>query len=220
MQNERVAGIARKLNEAGIPPDFGPDRSRLLIQVWRLLAKGSPVTGEQVDRVITDLGVPTEDGHQFLREVSEWDAEDNIVGIIGLSLNDEWKHRFQVNGVSLRTWCAWDALFLPPMLKETVTIESVSPGTEETIRLRVSPERVEEANPTGASVTLVALDPDKHDLSSVEAVWGTFCHQVYFFPSRDEAEQWAVGREDIVILSVADAYEVGKQAFSTLLVYA
>lgn len=116
MQEERVAEIARKLNEAGIPPDFGPDHSQLLIQVWRLLAKGSPVTGEQVDRIITDLGIPAEDGHQFLREVSERDAEDQIVGIIGLSLNDEWQHRFQVNGTSLRTWCAWDALFLPPCL--------------------------------------------------------------------------------------------------------
>ena len=69
-------------------------------------------------------------------------------------------------------------------------------------------------------VTVVVLDPKKHDVSSIEAIWGVFCHQVYFFASREEAERWATGREDIEILTVEEAYKLGKQAFFELNSYA
>ena len=69
---------------------------------------------------------------------------------------------------------------------------------------------------TIAVVTVVALDPGKHDVSSIEAVWGAFCHQVYFFASRQEAERWASGKEDIEILTVEEAYALGRMAFSEL----
>lgn len=220
MNNERIAGIARNLKEAGVPRDFGPDGSRLLIRVWGTLAKGSPVTGEQVDEIAADLGLPKDDAHQFLRQVTERDARDNIIGIMGLSLNTEWVHRFYINGTALRTWCAWDALFLPPMLKQTATIESHSPVTKEEVRLTVSPERVEEVSPAGAVVSIVTINPDKVDVNSIEEVWSTFCHQIYFFSSREEAEQWSADRDDIAILSVEEAYQLGKECFSELLAYA
>ena len=75
----------------------------------------------------------------------------------------------------------------------------------------MSQDGVERMEPTDAVVSVVVLDPEKHDVSTVEAVWGNFCHQVYFFPSRQEAEEWATGRDDIAILSVDEAYELGKQ---------
>src|SRR5881628_643284 len=96
--------------------DYGPNRSRLLIQVLRTLAQGHPVTGEQVDQLIADLGIAPDEAQHFLRQITERDAADRIVGIMGLSLN-EHPHRFVVNGVSLTTWCAEDTLFLPVLLK-------------------------------------------------------------------------------------------------------
>jgi len=214
-----VEEIAKNLNEAGIPPDFGPDNSRLLIKAWRTLANGNPVTKEQIDQIAAELGIPADPAHEFLRQVAERDADDNIIGLVGLSLNEDWAHRFIIEGIPLRTWCAWDALFLPPMIGKSVVVESESPVSGETVSLVVSPEKVESSTPPGAVVTIATIDPALHDVSSVEAIWGNFCHQVLFFPSRAEAEQWAEGKTNIAILSVHDAYELGKRAFSDLLTY-
>ena len=215
-----VEKLAKNLNEAGIPPDFGPDNSRLLIKVWRTLANGNPVTNEQIDQIAAEIGIPVDPAGEFLSQVTERDGDDNIIGLMGLSLNEDWVHRFNVDGVSLRTWCAWDTLFLPPMISKTVVVESESPMSGDTVSLVVSPEKVESSTPPGAVVSIATIDPAIHDVSSVEAIWSNFCHQVFFFPSMDEAEQWAEGMTNIVILSVHDAYELGKQAFADLLTYA
>ena len=215
-----VEELAKNLNQAGIPPDFGPDNSRLLIKVWRSLAMGNPVTKEQIDQISVELGISRDPAHDFLRQVTERDANDNVIGLMGLSLDEDWPHRFNVDGVPLRTWCAWDTLFLPAMVDKRVVVESESPVSGETVSLVVSPERVESCAPSGAVVSIATIDPALHDVSSVEAIWSNFCHQVYFFPSRTEAEKWAEGKNNIAILSVHDAYELGKQAFSKLLTYA
>ena len=219
MNNELVTEIARKWNGAGEALNFGPDTSRLLIRVWRTLAKGRPVSGQQIDQIIADLGVNQDEAGEFLKGVTERDSSDSVVGIFGLSLNDH-PHRFTVNGASLTTWCAEDALFLPAMLDQTATVESYSPVTGEKVRLTVGPERVEEVSPADAMVSIVTLDPSKVDTSSVEAIYGNFCEQIHFFTSREEAERWAADRENIDILSVEEGYELGKLAFSELLAYA
>ncbi len=219
MNNELVTEVARKWNGAGNALNFGPDNSRLLISVWRTLAKGRPVSGEQIDEMIADLGVNQDEAGEFLRGVTERDPSDSIVGIFGLSLNDH-PHRFTVNGASLTTWCAEDALFLPAMLKQTATVESYSPVSKEKVRLTLGPEGVEEVSPAGAVVSIVTLDPSKVRTSSVEAIYGNFCEQIHFFASREEAERWAADRENIDIRSVEEGYELGKLAFSELLAHA
>ena len=219
MSTAQIPEIAVQLNKAGIPPEFGPDHSRLLIRAWKRLAKGRPISSAQVDQMVSGLAISADEAHQFLRNISERDSSDNLVGIFGLSLNHKWRHRFRLDGGSLRTWCAWDALFLPPILNETVTIESDSPETGQTVQLKVSPHQVEDCRPAGAVVTIVNLDPSVHDADSVNAIWSNFCHQVYFFPSRTEADQWATGRDNINVLTVDEAFELGKQAFSKLLGY-
>ena len=219
MNNELVTEVARKWNGAGNALNFGPDNSRLLISVWRTLAKGRPVSGEQIDEMIADLGVNQDEAGEFLRGVTERDSSDSIVGIFGLSLNDH-PHRFSVNGASLTTWCAEDALFLPAMLEQTATVESYSPLSKEKVRLTVGPERVEEVSPADAVVSIVTLDPSKVDTSSVEAIYGNFCEQIHFFVSREEAEGWTAGRENIDIRSVEEGFKLGKLAFSEVLAYA
>lgn len=219
MSNTRTTEMARKLTESGALLDYGPDHSRLLLRILRSLAKGRPVSGEQMDQIVADIGIARDEADLFLRQISERDADDSIVGVMGLSLNDH-PHRFDVNGTRMRTWCAEDTLFLPAMLKQTATVESESPLTKEKIRLTVSPQRVEESNPAGAVVSIVVIDPDKADMSSAQAIWGTFCHHIFFFTSREEGEQWAAGRDDIEILSLDEGFELGKQLWSKVLAYA
>ena len=217
MNNARVNEMAQKM--AASPLDYGPHHSRLLVRVLRSLASGRPVTGAQVDRMTADIGISRDEAHPFLREITERDGADNIVGIMGLSLNDH-PHRLYVNGVSLSAWCAEDTLFLPSLLQQTATVESYSPLSKQKVRLTVSPERVENVSPTSAVVSMVIVDPTREDMASVEAIWNTFCEHIHFFASQAEAERWAAGRDGIVILSVDDGFELGRQVWARVLLYA
>ena len=119
-----IEEIAKNLNDAGIPPDFGDENSRILIKMWRTLAQGEPVTQEMTANVAAELGISFETIDAFLRQITERDSDDNIIGLMGLSLNQGWAHRLTLGQREFRTWCAWDTLFLPAMLGETAVIES------------------------------------------------------------------------------------------------
>jgi alkylmercury lyase len=77
---------------------------------------------------------------------------------------------------------------------------------------------VAEVTPAGAVVSFV-IPPDNLDLSSVAAIWGTFCHHIFFFPTRAEAETWAANRADIVILPVEDAFNLEQPFAARLLAH-
>ena len=215
-----VEEIANNLGAVGIPPEIGVDNSRLLIKALRALAEGNPVTETDLVRISQELELPFEHVEEFLGQFSEKDSSGNIIGSLGLSQNQRWPHRFFVNGNSLRTWCAWDSLFLPGLLNATAKIESESPVSGTTVHITVTPDGVESFEPETAVVSFAIIDPEVHDVSSIEAIWGNFCHQVHFFPTPDEANEWAYEKSDIAILSVEDAFEVGKLAFSKILAYA
>ena len=185
--------------------DFGPGLSRLLVQTWRSLAKGDPVPPEQVKRIAKDFGVEQTEADGFLRRMSERDASDNIVGVMGLSLNDH-PHQFTVDGVALKTWCAGDTLFLPAMLGRTADVESASPLTGELIRLTVSPDGIVTTDPAGLALSVPAEDPGQLTTAELAAIWGAFCHHIFFFASVDEGQRWAADRDNIAIHPVEDAY--------------
>ena len=88
MSNARAMEATRRLTETGRLLDYGPDLSRLLIRVMRKLAKGHPIPKGRVDQLIGDLGIAREDAYRYLREWAERDADGNVFGIVGLSLNE------------------------------------------------------------------------------------------------------------------------------------
>ena len=218
MSNARATEAMRKLIEPGGPLGYGPELSRLLVRLMRELAQGRPIPKERVDEIVADMGIDQVEAYRLLGEVAERDADENVYGIFGLSLNDT-PHRFYVNGTRMSTWCAADTLKLPPVLDQTASVESVSPVSREKVRLRVSPQGVEEVDPAGAVLSIVIVDPDDANMGSVEAIWGTFCHHLFFFASREEAERWSAGRDDIEILSVEEAYELMRLVSSRFLAY-
>ena len=82
MNNELVTEIARKWKGAGEALDFRPDNSRLLIGVWRTLAKGRPVSGQQIDQIISDLGVNEDAAGEFsLNAMSRTSTERSVPAI-------------------------------------------------------------------------------------------------------------------------------------------
>jgi alkylmercury lyase len=214
-QDARLDDMARQLQEGFLA--YAPGQRRLLVQIVRELAHGRPITPERVDQRIATLGLEYDAAHQLLRELTERDANDQIVGAIGLSLEDH-PHRLRVDGVSLSAWCALDTLFLPALLQQTAIIMSPSPLTHAMIRLRVSPERVEEVDPAGAAISIVLVDPSRERMASMEAIWNAFCQHVHFFATREEGERWATGREDIAILTVDEGFELGRRVWSSVLV--
>jgi alkylmercury lyase len=216
MPTTRVDDLAEKLSGRGGPLDYGPELSRLTIRVVRAVAAGTPVTREQVGRLAADLAVSPHEAERFLGQVAEYDPGGNIVGIAGLSLN-EHPHRLSVDGRGMSTWCALDTLFLPALLGRAAAVESYSPVTREPIRLRVSPERVEQASPAGAVLSMVTVGQDRRAMTSVQALWSAFCCHVHFFASREEAERWAADRDDIAVLSIEEGFELGRRLWAKAL---
>ena len=209
MTSPRAAKAMMTLMEAGGPLDLGPDRSRLLVRMIRTLAAGRPIPSKQFDGIVTELGIAPAEAQRLLDEWAERDREGNIVGM-GLTLN-ETPHQFSINASDLWAWCAEDTLIFPVVLQQTATIVSASPLTGEQTQVRVSPTRVEQVSPAGAVVSLPILDPTDADFGSVDAIWNTFCHHSFFFPTRAEARQWAAGREDVDVVSVEEGFAIGRQ---------
>jgi alkylmercury lyase len=216
MSAVRVDDMTQKMQNYLL--EFEPAHARLLLWVLRQVALGHPLTPDQVERHIAELGIAPGTAQHSLRELTERDARGQIVGAMGLSLalNDH-PHQLLINGVSCTAWCAMDTFFLPILLQQTVIIESPSPVTQNLIRLRVSPERVEEVSPASAVVSQVILEPRREHLTTVEAVLSAFCQHIHFFTNHDEAAQWASGRRDrenIAILTVDEGFALERQVMA------
>ena len=71
----------------------------------------------------------------------ECDAAGNITGY-GLTLR-ETAHLFVVEGRRLHTWCAFDTLMIPVLLRTAAHVRSRCPATGQVIALTVTPQVVE-----------------------------------------------------------------------------
>ena len=127
-------------------------------------------------------------------------------------------HRFKVNGRVLSTWCAWDALFLPVLLRRTAEIESTCATTKAKIRVRITPEAVEQIDPPESVITFAVPKVGGRRLKSAETIRETFCCLVHFFASQESALEWMSATVlDLSILSVEDGYQLGRMAFGDVL---
>src|SRR3546814_10048037 len=93
-------------------------------------------------------------------------------------------HQMTVNGRRLWTWCAYDTLFLPTLLGETGEIETRDPETGRVIRLTVSPNGIEAAEPAGAMASIVA--PHLWDQTSADLLRASACHIMSFVARSEE----------------------------------
>ena len=60
MANERTDEMTKKLTAIGGLFDYGPQRSQLLVLVWRALASGGAVTPSQIGEFVSDVGIAPE----------------------------------------------------------------------------------------------------------------------------------------------------------------
>ena len=217
MTKPNLTAIVSTLHDAGIPPRLGPDLGRLLGEAWRRVAEGHPVPVSQLEEVAAELKIPGDNVTTIINRMSERDGEGNVVGTFGLS-QKKHPHQFEVNGHVLSTWCAWDALFLPALLGKTAHVESPCPATKETVRLTITPEKVESYAPRSAAISIVLPKTTKSGPESVQEIWGALCHHVHFFKTPEVATEWFAGKNlDPIMLSVEDGFDLGRMAFEELL---
>src|SRR5215831_6553115 len=179
-EEHRLERLARALREAGLRQAFTPDVSRLTVSLCREIARGGPVSPQQVERIASVLDIEQQTTREVLHKLCERDGEGNVVGIAGLSQNPH-PHGFTVNGVQLTTWCALDTLYLPMLLQQTAEISSPCPVTGEVIRLTITPQGVTSKHPASAAISIVIPQPRTSGLESVEEIWMTFCQHIHFF---------------------------------------
>src|SRR5712691_10166049 len=122
-------------------------------------------------------------------------------------------HRFRIDGRTLYTWCAWDSLFIPVILHREAEVESLAPGTTARVRLRVAPDRVKDVQPRSAVMSFL-LPSGQIFQGDVLKAMASFCHYIFFFPDRDAAAAWATTHPDTMVISVSDAFELGRRMVS------
>jgi alkylmercury lyase len=189
-------------------PVLNSVEQRVSLQLYRLLAEGQAVPRGALAQ---SLGISLEAVSGIL---DCWpgiftDSRQRIVGYWGLALRTAYasSHQLTIRGQKLSAWCAWDTLFLPQLLGQTTEIESASPDQGATVRLTVSPDRVERVDPASAQMSF--LLPDATAVR--KDVISTFCHFIHFFASRQAGESWVARHPETFLMSVGKAHALARR---------
>jgi alkylmercury lyase len=184
-------------------PRLDPDGRRVAVTLYRLQPQAAPVSPQ---RLATASGV-NED--VVISLLDAWPGvfreEDNVIGFWGLTPRRVSNHRFQVDGRTLYTWCAWDALFIPAILAKAAHVASRDPQTRAPVHLTVRPDRLERTEP--ATLVISMLEPREDMLADVMA---RLCHYIHFFASRASGEVWMRRYPGTMLMALDEAFELGR----------
>ena len=165
-----------------------------------LLARGKPASPEEI--AAASAKSPEEVRAALDRFPSaEWDEQGRVVGL-GLTLQLT-PHRLEVEGRTLFAWCALDALLFPILLERPASIESPCRGTGELVHIEVTSAGIEVVEPTAAVVSIAAA----RDLANFRRI---SCNNAHFFSSPEAASRWLEKHPEATILSVEDAFRLGR----------
>jgi len=181
------------------------------LAIYQQLSRGEPVSASALAQA---LAIPPHEVDELLtqsnlKSLTYTDDERRIIGFGGLAIRP-MPHRFNLNGQRLYTWCAWDSLFMPVVLGQTAEVESPAPGGFGFIRLRVGPAGIERIEPEGAVMTFLLPTAETFQADALKAM-ASFCHYIFFFPDRDSATAWTARHPDTMVISIQDAFELGRQ---------
>jgi alkylmercury lyase len=190
---------------------FSPEEQRAAVTLYRELAKGQAVDALQLAQA---LGVSAAEGRDLLardsiKAFTYADDQGRVLGFGGLAV-PQMQHRFEVEGRTLWTWCAWDSLFIPEILGKTARVASPDPESGEIARLVVSPEKIESAEPKDAVVSFLVPSANGFQKSATN-VMANFCHFVFFFTSRASGERWTAKHPGTFLYPLGEAFELAKR---------
>ncbi len=190
--------------------DLNEAEQRVALALYRELLRGVPVSDSQIaqaqSRDVHDVSALL----QAPALVSLIYRDDNglIVGFGGLAVVP-MNHRFRVNGRTLYTWCAWDALFLVDVLNVRAKIESTCPQTGTAIQLTASRAGMERIEPRETVISFLLPDAPLFEQSTAQTIT-SFCHYIHFLASPQAAEEWTAKHEGTFALSVDDGFRLGR----------
>jgi len=183
------------------------EERRIAVSLWNLLADGRPVSPRElaararVDQAVVESALGSWPG--IFR-----DDQSQVVGFWGLAI-PPMAHRFHAEGGKpIHAWCALDPFLIVPVIGRAARVESNDPVSGEPIAMTVTPDEITDVSP--ASVVVSFLVPG---MPFDQEVIQSFCNFVHFFAGTQTAEQWAQGRDEIVIFPVQEAFEVGRRAW-------
>ncbi len=196
-------------------PTMNEQEKRVGLEIYRQLALGQPVQRAALAKA---LGLPLAAvgemlGHTNLKSLTYTDAEGQILGFGGLAIR-EMPHRFTVAGRTLYTWCAWDSLFIPVILGVEAEVDSPAPGDTARVRLNVAPDRVRHVQPETAVMSFLLPSAQIFQGDALKAI-ASFCHYIFFFPDRQSADRWTTDHPETLVISVSDAFELGRLMVDT-----
>jgi alkylmercury lyase len=165
-----------------------------------LLAGGKPSSPEDIAAA---AGKSLEEVRAALDRFpsTEWDDQGRVVGL-GLTLQLT-PHRLELEGRILFAWCALDTLLFPVLLGRPASIESPCRGTGDPVHIEVAPAGIELVEPPSAVVSIVAV----RDLANLRRI---SCNNTHFFSSPEAASRWLEKHPEASILSVEDAFRLGR----------
>ena len=187
-------------------PRFIREEQDLAVQLYRELAKGQPVDRESLADA---LGMQHENAVEILDQwpsLVYYDDQKRVIGFGGLTVAP-MQHRLLIDGKELYTWCAWDSLFIPELLGKTARIESRCPQTKASIGLTVTPDGVRDVEPASAVMSFGLPEAEKIRTNVI----ANFCHYVFYLSSAESGERWVRKQPGLFVLSLDEAFEVGKR---------
>lgn len=190
-------------------PRFTPEEQHLCIELYRLLAEGEPVPHARIAAAVgvAENNVAAVLATDSIRPLVYYDDQRRVIGFGGLAVV-AMHHRFDVDGRTLYTWCAWDALFIPEMLGRKARVRSADPETGGIVQLDVTPTAVTSVSHADAVVSFLLPDTLGSDALKTMA---SFCHYVFFFTSPGAGAAWAARRPGTFLISVAQAFELARR---------
>lgn len=188
-------------------PTLDAEEQLLALTVYRSLAGGEPVTVAKLSREVSASEGWVADRLEAWPGVFR-DAEGRVIGFWGLAL-PEMDHVLEVDGRRLYTWCAWDPLFIAPILGALGRVTSHCPVTGRHVTLTVGPDGIADLDPPGAVLSFLAPDGEWDD-----RVIERFCHFVRLFASHEAAEEWTGEHPGTFVMSVEEGFELGRRTLA------
>ena len=172
-----------------------------LIRLLQLVGEGASVSPEQL---ATATHLTSEEIEAFLQST---DLVADRGGSIDLSPGP---HLVHLEKKTLTVACALDALLFPMLIGRSARVVSTCPATEKEIRLTVTPERIEDVDPTSTVLSLLLPGETTSACNARE----TICAYGHFFADRAHASTWPGLHSEAVLLSVEDAAHLARELAS------
>lgn len=197
MHHLSLDAIAQRLSE-----QLQCEQEELCFSILQQVSRGRPLAKAAL---AASLAIDPNELEQRLAHLpdTEIDREGDIIGW-GVTLMPT-RHRFQIDGKVLFTWCAFDTLLFPPTLGKTAHVHSTCPATGQPITFVVAPEGVVKDLAPASSVMSLIIPANRQ-----ECVRATFCEHSLFFSSEQAASSYLAAHPEAVLLSIEEAAAVGR----------